>query len=130
MGSNSRDRNFEATALARMREVRRLDQQGRALHLVITGSKAFNDRAYVARVLDRLHAERGIACLSWCTSIRATLFAHRWAELHYCRSHWVLRAQILAQRPLHGVVAFDGPDAFVATARANGIPVWRLTPPS
>lgn len=127
MGFNSRDRVFDTACRARMREVRRLDEQGLALHLIVAGAREFNDRCFVAAVLDRLHRERGIASLCYGHSTRATSFADRWAQSRFCRVAWVEPRRLLRQRA-HGVVAFDGPDDFVAQARAAGYAVWRVTP--
>lgn len=125
MGFNSRDRTFEARALARMREVRALDAQGLALHLAICGSREFNDRCFVARVLDRLHAERGIASIRYCTSVRATAFADRWAQLRHCPVAYVPRARLFTA-PMHGLVAFDGPREWVEKAARVGVTAWHL----
>jgi hypothetical protein len=123
MGANSRDRVWEAEVRRRAREVRRLDEQGRALHLIVTGGRQFNDRCFVARVLDRLHRERGIASLCYCDNVRATTYADRWAQSRLIRVFWVDRREILGQR-VHGVVAFDGPHYFIERARAAGHVVW------
>lgn len=127
MGFNTRDRLFDAACRERMRQVRRLDEHGLALHLIVTGARAFNDRCFVARVLDRIHRERGIACLRYGHAVRATAFADRWAQSRFCRVAWVAPRALLHQ-PAHGVLAFDGPDEFVHRARQAGYAVWRVAP--
>lgn len=47
----------------RAREVRQLEKEGRALHLIVTGAKAFNDESFVVCHLDRIHRDRGIGLL-------------------------------------------------------------------
>lgn len=127
MGFNWRDRTLETEARQRMREVRKLDAQGLALHLIVTGGRAFNDRCFVAQVLDRVHRKRGIASLCYCDNVRATTFADRWAQSRYIRVFWVDRRHIL-QQPVNGVVAFDGPHYFIERARAAGLIVWHVAP--
>jgi hypothetical protein len=127
MGANSRDRVWEADVRQRAREVRKLDAQGLALHLIVTGGRQFNDRSFVADVLDRIHHERGLASLCYCENMRATTFADRWARSRLVRVFWVDRREILQQR-VHGVVAFDGPHYFIQRARAARLVVWEVRP--
>ena len=46
MGFNSRDRNHEVWIRSRAREVKRLEAEGRALHLIVCGAKGFNDKSF------------------------------------------------------------------------------------
>jgi hypothetical protein len=125
VGANSRDRIWEADVRRRAREVRELDRQGLALHLIVAGSRGFNDRGFVADVLDLVHRKRGIASLCYCdTATRATSYADRWAHSRHIRVFWLAPDRILRHRPLHGVVAFGGPEDFIARAREAGLKVW------
>ena len=80
MGFNTRDREHDHWVRTRAREVRRLEDAGRALHLIVAGTKAFNDKSFVTRVLDRLHRERGIGVLLYAGATRTTYHADRWAQ--------------------------------------------------
>ena len=123
MGFNTRDREHDLWVRTRAREVRRLEDAGRALHLIVAGTKAFNDKSFVTRVLDRLHRERGIGVLLYAGATRTTYHADRWAQSRRVGVRWVPRADLVRQAA-HGVVAFGGPEAFVARARAAGLAVW------
>jgi hypothetical protein len=127
MGFNSRDRNHDHWIRTRAREVKRLEQEGGALHLIVTGAKTFNDKSFVTVVLDRIHRERGISLLVYCSTVRSTYYADRWAQSRGTAVRYVQRADIF-QQPAHGVVAFDGPDEFVARGRDAGLIVWRIRP--
>ncbi len=127
MGHNTRDRAFEYWILKRSQEVRQLEIEGLALTLIVTGTKAFNDRSFVVNVLDRVHRERGIAEIRYCSPVRATYFADRWAQSRRARVRFVQQREIFRQQA-HGVVAFDGPDWFVDKAHDAGLVVWRVKP--
>ena len=127
MGFNFHDRVFEGDVRQRAREVRRLDAQGRALRLIVTGADAFNDRCFVVEVMNRLHAERGVAAICYSAINRATRYADAWAQSRHARVEWVAPSRLL-QRRAHGVVAFDGPQDFVDRARRAGFTVWMVRP--
>lgn len=130
MGANSRDRVWEGEVRRRAAEVKELDRQGLALHLIVAGHRHFNERGFVTQLLDRIHAERGIGSLCYCDSrTRATGHADEWARTRLVRVFWLPPERILRHRPLHGVVAFNGPDDFIKRAQAAGFTVWRVAPP-
>ncbi len=127
MGHNTRDREFEFWIRTRAIEVRRLEAQGLALHLIVTGAKTFNDRSFVANVLDRIHRERGVAEIRYCSMVRTTYFADRWAQSRRVLVRYVRPREIFRQQA-QGVVAFDGPDWFIDKAANAGLAVWRVKP--
>jgi hypothetical protein len=127
MGFNSRDRHHDYWIRTRAREVRRLEAQGLALHLVVIAARGCNDKSFVTCVLDRIHRERGIALLRYGTINRCTYYADRWAQSRGSAVRYVARADLFAAG-VHGCVSFDGPDALEARARRAGLVVWRVRP--
>ncbi len=127
MGFNTRDRDFEHWIWKRAQEVRELEREGLALTLIVTGAKWFNDKSFVTNVLDRVHGERGVAEIRYCSAVRTTYYADRWAQSRRVRVRYVRPAEIFRQ-PAQGVVAFDGPDWFVDKAADAGLRVWRVKP--
>jgi len=127
MGFNSRDRNHDHWIRTRAREVRQLECEGKALHLIVAGAKSFNDKSFVTCVLDRIHAERGISRLVYCSVVRCTYYADRWAQSRGCEVRFVHRRDLFTEQ-VHGVVAFNGPDDFIARAERAGLIVWRVAP--
>src|SRR5688572_20177427 len=125
MGFNSRDREHEFWIRVRAREVRHLEKEGRALHLIVTGAKAFNDKSFVVCLLDRIHRERGIGLLRYSSIVRSTYYADRWAQSRGTAVRYVTRADLFRD-PAHGVVAFAGPDDLIARAERAGLIVWRV----
>jgi hypothetical protein len=89
----------------------------------VTGAKAFNDKSFVTNVLDRVHRERGVAEIRYCSAVRTTYYADRWAQSRRVRVRCVRPAEIF-RLPAQGVVAFDGPYWFVDQATDAGFKVW------
>lgn len=127
MGHNTRDRGFEEWVRRRRIEVQRLAERGRALQLLVTAAVDFQDRAFVYRLLDRIHDERGIARITVTGKAPLTRIATQWAEsrerMLKDETEWKALADV------NGVVVFGGGTSpLVERAEAADIVVWRVLP--
>lgn len=110
------------------------------LRLLVCGGRDFSDDAAVTRVLDHLHATRGIAEIIEGGARGADSLARVWAERrgvsvlefpadwkrHGRRAGFVRNGEMLLQQP-DGVVAFPGGAGtadMMRQARGASVPVW------
>jgi hypothetical protein len=129
MGFNTRDRDLEHWIWKRAQEVRELEREGLALTLIVTGAKSFNDKSFVTNVLDRVHRERGVAEIRYCSPVRTTYYADRRAQSRRVRVRYVRPAEIFRVCHAFNIELFAeescaecGPTVPEAIANELGIP--------
>jgi len=113
------------------------------ISVIVTGGRAYADRARVFAVLDAIHAETPIALLRHGCATGADALAQAWAEEHVPQSYWPadwkkhgnaagpIRNQAMVDAGADLVVAFPGGRGTVdcvRRARKAGIPVKEIEP--
>lgn len=113
------------------------------MRIVVTGGRAYADRAAVFDALDRVHAKHGIALLIEGGASGADRLARAWAKsrgvaFRTFDADWVRYGRAVAGKLRNGQMLSEGkPDALVAfpgktgtadmieKAEAAGLPVWK-----
>jgi len=116
------------------------------IRLLVCGGRNYTDRDAVFRVLDRVHAEKGISVLIHGAATGADALAGKWAvergvDLTVFPATWrkadgsrdngagsIRNARMLAEGQPDAVVAFPGGGGtanMIDQARKAGVPVWQ-----
>lgn len=112
------------------------------LRVIVCGGRDYSHRNHVFGALDRLHRERGIACVIHGGAGGADSLAGEWAEgagvpVQRFPADWKVsaraagplrNARMIAEGQPDGVVAFPGGKGtadMIAQAEAAGLKVWR-----
>lgn len=116
------------------------------MRIIVCGGRNYTDRARVNRILDRVHAERGITAIIQGTAAGADMLAAEWGwdhrpvlvcsypadwEKHGKKAGAIRNQEMIDEGKPDAVIAFPGGAGtadMITRSRAAGLPVWVIGP--